>query len=272
MPEKKLIVTADDFGLTEGVNEGIIDAYRKGIVTRTSIIANGRAFAHAVSLAKRHEGLKVGIHLTLTEEMPINRADKIKSLTARHGKFSRNYKVFLINYIYRKINLNEVYNELDSQIRKVLSAEIKINHIDSHQHLHMLPVLFKITIDLAEKYKIKKIRFVRHNLMCIRSLKEAGLTLLAIINKRILFNSNMDFSDCFWGLRESGNLRELDILNFLDRIRAGTTEMICHPGYPDKDYLYNYSHWTYHPDAELKALISTNVMEKLKKMEIQLVS
>ncbi|MBI5308075.1 MAG: ChbG/HpnK family deacetylase, partial [Planctomycetes bacterium] len=129
MIEKKLIVCADDFGLTEGVNEGIVDAYRKGIVTRTSIIANGRAFDHAVLSAKKNEGLKVGIHLTLVEEVPVDQRKKNNSLTGPNGKFPLDYKAFLVRYIYRKINPNEVYLEWESQIRKALGSGLEINHI-----------------------------------------------------------------------------------------------------------------------------------------------
>ena len=270
MSEKKLIVTADDFGLTEGINKGIIDACRKGIVTRTSIMANGEAFEHAISLAKQIKTLKIGVHLTIVDETPTNPPYKIKSLVTSNGKLLNKYN-FLTKYILRRISLNEVYTELESQIQKVLSAGININHIDSHQHLHMLPAIFKQTIDLANKYQINKIRIIQHNFAQIRCIKEFCLILLTKINKRNILHSNIDFTDKFLGLKESGNLKEMEILNLLDKIKSGSTEMMCHPGYRDEGYYNKYSQWTYHQEEELKALFSEKIIEKLINMNIKLV-
>ena len=132
MLEKKLIVTADDFGLTEGINQGKYDACSKDIVTRTSIIANGTAFDHAVSLAKKNQGLTVGVHLTLMEEKPVSSPDTVKSLVAGNGRLLKNYKAFVSQYLLRKINLDEVTDEFEAQIQKILNSGITTNHIDSH--------------------------------------------------------------------------------------------------------------------------------------------
>src|SRR4030065_94425 len=218
MLDKKLIVTADDFGLTKGINEGIIDAHRKGIVTRTSKIANGETFEHAVLLSKQNKDLKVGVHLTLVAESPINRPDTIKSLIGPDEKLLINYKSFLNRYILRKINLNEVYIEWESQIQKVLNSGVVINHIDSHQHLHMLPGIFKETLDLAYKYKIKKIRMFHHDIINIRNFKELVLTFLSGINKRKIKYSGITYPDNFRGLKHSGNIDESNILKLLYNI------------------------------------------------------
>lgn len=272
MLEKKLIVCADDFGLTKGISEGIVNAYSQGIVTRTSIIANGEAFDHAVSLSKNNEGLRVGIHLTLVEEKPINEHNKIKSLTGRNGKLLINYKAFLARYVLSKIDLNEVYAEWESQIQKVLSAGININHIDSHQHLHILPRIFEKTLDLASKYKINKIRMLYHDISDIRTLKEGFLAFLSNTHKRRLLHSGLSSSDYFWGLKQGGNIGENDILKFIDNIKFGTTEMMCHPGYADDSFNRKYSHWKYDPEQELKALNSERVRGKLKNNNIKLIS
>ncbi len=272
MLERKLIVCADDFGLTEGINEGIIAAYRKGIITRTSIIANGEAFNHAVFLLRQNNDLRVGVHLTLVGESPINQPDKIKSLIGRDEKFLVNYKAFLVRYIFQKVNPMEVYTEWESQIQKLLNSGISINHIDSHQHLHLLPGIFDKTLDLAHKYKIKKIRMLFHDVNEIRSFKELVLALLSSFNKRKLTSSGINCSDRFWGLKHGGNIVENNILNLIDNLKHGTTEMMCHPGYADKDYCLRYGHWHYKPEEELKALCSERVRKKLNDNNIQLVS
>ena len=272
MLEKKLIVTADDFGLTQGINEGIIDAHRRGIVTRTSIIANGEAFEHAVLLSKKHKDLKVGVHLTLVAESPINQPDKIKSLIGSNNKFLINYKAFLGRYILRKISLNEVYIEWESQIQKVLNSGIGINHIDSHQHLHMLPGLFNNAVDLAYKYKINKIRMLHQDIIRIRSFKELVLTFLSGMNKKRMEYSGLSYPDKLLGLKHSGNIDENNILKLLCNIENGTTEMMCHPGYADSAYYQKYNNWNYKPEEELKALVSDRVKERLKSSNIKLIS
>lgn len=272
MTKKKLLVTADDFGLTNGINNGIIDAFKKGIVTRASLMANGEAFEHAVSLAKRNLDLKVGVHLTLIEEIPLNLPHRIKSLMDSDRTMIKNYKEFLARYLLHKINFDEVYMELESQIKKVLNADIKINHMDSHQHLHMFPPIFKITLELAKKYQIKKIRLFKHDINSIRCLKELTLNLLAKLNTRNSVNGTFDSSDIFWGLKVSGNLTEIALLSFLDKIKYGSTELMCHPGYSDNDFNSKYAHWGYNPEEDLKAVLSERVIEKIKNTNIQLIS
>jgi len=272
MLEKKLIVCADDFGLTKGINKGIVSAYSEGIVTRTSIIANGDAFDHAVLLSGKNKGLKVGIHLTLIEERPINEPKNIRSLIGEDGKLHANYRIFVLRYALRKIDVNEVYAEWESQIKKVLSSGIVINHIDSHQHLHMLPGIFEKTLDLASKYKINKIRIHYHNIVDIRTVKEFLLAFLSSMHRKRVLNSGISTAEHFWGLQHGGNTSESDIIKFIDNVKFGTTEMMCHPGYADNKYCQKYGHWKYNPEEELKVLTSDLIKEKLKDKNIKLVS
>lgn len=272
MPDKKLIVTADDFGLTKGINEGIIDAHRRGIVTRTSIIANGEVFEHAVLLSKQNKNLKVGVHLTLVAESPINQPDKIKSLIGSNEKFLNSYKAFLNRYILRKINLNEVYLEWESQIQRVLNTGVGINHIDSHQHLHMLPGLFNCALNLAYKYEIKKVRMFHHDIIRISSFKELVLTFLSGINKRQIKYLGITYPDNFWGLKYSGKVDGHNILKLFYNIKHGITEMMCHPGYADSVYYQKYDNWHYKPEEELKALVSERVRGEIISNNIKLIS
>lgn len=272
MSERKLIVTADDFGLSTGINNGIRDAYLNGIVTRTSLVSSGEAFDHAVALAKQHEGLKVGVHLTLIEEQPVSRSNIISSLLGPDGKFLIDYKAFFIRYVLRKINLDEVCIELESQIQKVLKAGLNINHLDSHQHLHMLPGIFTITLELAKKYEIRKIRIIKYGISHIKHLKELGMALFETISRKNIMSSGLEFTDSFFGLNESGNLSESYLLHFLDKLQPGTTELMCHPGYMDSDLYSRYHHWAInmHYDSEIAALLSKRVKEKIKILNIQL--
>ena len=104
----KLIVHADDFGLTEKVNEGILQAHLNGVLTSASIIANGSAFDHAISLAKKNPTLDIGVHFTLVEERPLRDHNEIKSLTNVGGNFHGNAKIFMKKYLTGQVLISEV--------------------------------------------------------------------------------------------------------------------------------------------------------------------
>ncbi|HEY4713486.1 MAG TPA: ChbG/HpnK family deacetylase, partial [Aquirhabdus sp.] len=116
----KLIVHADDFGISEQVNDGILKAHLNGILTSTSIMATGAAFDHAVSISNSVPSLDVGIHLTLVEEKPLLEMRQISSLLDNNGRFYGHATIFTKKYLFGKIRIDEVVHELDAQIQKVL--------------------------------------------------------------------------------------------------------------------------------------------------------
>ncbi len=268
---KKIIFNADDFGLTEGINNGIIYAYQRGIVTRASIMASGSAFEHAVSLAKQNPGFPIGIHLTLIAENPVSPSNMIKSLTNREGRLFKNYRIFLMKWLLKQISLEEVRIEIESQIKKMLNAGLAINHIDSHQHLHMLPEIFEVVIGIAEKFKINKIRLAKKEDLRIGSMKELALTVMQKMSRKKLNSREMILTDNLWGINRNGAIKEEDLLIFLQKIKPGITEIICHPGYVDKEYICKYSDWGYLPEQELKALTSERVQRKLRLNNVKLI-
>ena len=105
---RKLIVNADDFGLSESVNEGIIEAHLNGIVTSASIMANGRAFNQAIKLCHDNPSLDIGVHLLLVEERPVLAPEKVPSLVSSEGRFHKTSKDFARKYLARRLNLDEI--------------------------------------------------------------------------------------------------------------------------------------------------------------------
>src|SRR4051794_14595620 len=144
----KLIVNADDLGLCEAVNEGIVQAHQNGIVTSASIMANGSAFDHAIRLCKLVPSLDLGVHLTLVEEEPLRQASTIPSLIDGGGRIHPDATIFAKKYVSGAIRLSEVWSELDAQIQKVVSRGVSVSHLDSHQHVHALPQILRIVREL----------------------------------------------------------------------------------------------------------------------------
>ncbi|MCF0147809.1 MAG: chitin disaccharide deacetylase [Clostridium sp.] len=148
----KLIINADDFGFSKGVNYGIIDSYKNGVVRSTSIMAGMPAFYHAVELLKSSrglEGLGCGVHLTLSAYKPV--LDSHKTIVDENGFFHKRVTDQLIE---NNFDLEEVYNEFSAQIQRVINSGIEITHLDSHHHVHTLKSLKPIIERLIKEYNL----------------------------------------------------------------------------------------------------------------------
>ena len=155
---KSLIVNADDLGWAEGVNQGIAEAFRHGIVTSTSLLANGEAFEEGVKAAKSAPGLGVGVHLNLNDGAPVADRESVMSLLNDDGDFAGGPESLLLKRARRGLVLAEVEEEWDAQIQRVRDSGIQPTHLDGHKHVHMLPGLFEIALRLAKNHAIGAIR------------------------------------------------------------------------------------------------------------------
>lgn len=256
--EKYLIVNADDFGLCESINRGIIYAHENGIVNSTSILANGEAFESAVKMAHEHPNLNVGIHLCLIEEKPVLLPEKVRSLTENDNKFVRHWFKFIQRILIGKINLKELEDELHAQIQKVIKTGINPSHIDSHQHIHLLSPILKIIIKLANQYNIKRIRLPIESFKWGFGLNKIFLFFAYLVSKKLINENRAKFTHKFYGLAYSGNLSEERLMAILKSINEKESEIICHPGYEGIDTT-QYKHWNYHWSMEVKTLCSARV-------------
>ncbi len=246
---KNLIVNADDLGWTEGVNRGILEAFRNGIVTSTSLLANGGAFAEGVALAHAAPGLGVGVHLNLSDGTPVAERETLTSLLNDKGKFAGGPESLLLRRVRRGLSCEEVEREWDAQIQKVRKAGIEPTHLDGHKHVHMLPGLFEVALRLAKRHGIAAIR-VSHEASGLRAALAAGqkqhtgvvmkqgvqargLKLLARDAKEKAERAGIATADYFCGIAQTGELTREGVAQFLKSLPEGTTELMCHPGYAD---------------------------------------
>lgn len=200
----KVIINADDFGYSNGVNYGIIDAYHNGILTSTTCLTNGYGFNHAIQLAKENPKLGVGVHLTLTSGKPV--IDKLSSLTDSNGNFKK-YSHYE-NKFY--IDAKELYVEWKSQIERFLSTGLKPTHLDSHHHVNNLENIKPVFLQLASEYNLP----VRNNL-----------------------GRNEDYPDI--KMVDYFEYQPETILKATQEIKNNyksykTIEIMCHPAYIDK--------------------------------------
>ncbi len=272
----KLIVNADDFGLSEKTNEGIRQAHTQGILTSASLMANGHAFQHAVTICRESPTLDVGVHLTLIEERPLLEPRLVPSLVDEKGFFPRHATVFTRQYFQDKFSLPEIRAELEAQIQKIVETGIHLTHLDSHQHIHMLPKVLKIAVELAKKHRIPFVRFPREKIAVYMAKRRGAISrviqLLVLrsfchARARAAVAHTDHFAGFFYGGKiDRANLREI-IEHLPDR---GTCELMCHPGQADPTS--RYTHWGYHPQNELDALIDPALAELLREKGVALTS
>ncbi len=276
---RQLIINADDFGINEMVNLGIIQGHTNGIITSTTIMPSGSAFDHAITLASVNKELGIGIHLTLVGETPLCDPQTIPSLVNNEGCLSLHYPEFLLRYCLGKIKLDDIRKELTAQVQKVVDCGIAITHLDSHQHMHIVPGIIDITIEIAKSFGIKKIRIPAepylflggYPFQAVRVIARAGLTFLAQIARRKIHKQRLAAPEHFFGMLAGGNMHEEYLLRILSALPEGISEIMMHPGTNDS-ILQTMYNWNYHWQAELSAVTSPKVHQHITNHHIQLIS
>ena len=284
---KNLIVNADDLGWTEGVNRGIAEAHRNGIVTSASLLANGVAFASGVELARSTPGLGVGVHLNLSDGAPVAEPEAVSSLVNDSGQFDGSPESLLLRIAKRDVMLREVEQEWDAQIEKVKSAGIQPTHLDGHKHVHMLPGLFEIALRLAKRYGIGAIR-VAHEASSLRAalstgdeanattvLKQGvqarGLKLLARDAREQAERAGISTADYFCGIAQTGEMTKEGVARLLRNLPDGTTELMSHPGYADQDLQNTATRLQASRQTELEILTDMEIRNIVASQGIRLI-
>jgi len=276
---KQLIITADDFGLSGGVNRAIEQGWKNGLLTVASIMPGGAAFAEAVKISRRNPGLQVGLHLTLVQGRSVLPPAEIPALVDAGGNFSANPVRAGIRYFLDRGLYCQLKREIEAQIKKVLDAGIVLSHIDGHLNIHLHPTVFRILIELMPRYGISTFRLAQERLA--ENLRFDGRRKFNKILESLIFTSLVDharpeldrigiqYAAEVKGVLNSGRMTEAYVLNILDGIRDGLTEIYFHPGIlPDAEIsrrMPDYRH-----QEELAAIVSPTVRERLKELQIQL--
>jgi len=277
--KKRLIITADDFGITEGVNSGIIDCYKKSTITDISLLAVGESFEHAVKLAKENNIKKIGIHLSLTGPFkPASMKEEVSTVLNRDKTFLKSHISFFLKYFSKTIKPIEIKTEFKNQILKIKNEGFKITHIDSHEHIHMMPGILKIVINLALENKINYIRFPLEKLSILNKLRNPRTWLRNILlssvckmSKNLIDSAGLKRNNSFIGHSFAHNVKEEELIKAIANIKDDLVELGVHPGYSKEEIEKKHpQHKTC--EKELNILCSKNVGDKIKALNIELVS
>ena len=285
---KQLIVNADDFGLTKRVSEAIVDAHRHGIVTSTTLMANGAAFESAMALSRQTPRLGIGVHLNLSEGTPVSPAPRIPSLLNARGRLhltpGRLWKAIAM----RRVSLADVETELRAQIAKIHRAGILPTHFDGHKHVHVVPGVSDIVVRLAQEFSVSSVRCpleqppgLFHMLEGRRTSRSSilkqylvgrGLAALGRRFRQKLAEAGLACPTHFYGISQTGFLDARGILEVLRQVPEGTSELMCHPGYVDVELAKTGTRLLSQREIEVFALRSRLITSFLAGSGIRLVN
>jgi predicted glycoside hydrolase/deacetylase ChbG (UPF0249 family) len=286
-PVRNLIVNADDLAWTEGVNRGIAQAHRYGIVTSATILANGAAFASAVELVKATPSLAVGVHLNLSDGKPVSPPETVPSIVNDRGEFKGGPEALLLRVARRNLRIKEVEMEWETQIRKVVNAGIQPTHLDGHKHVHMLPGMFEIVLRLAKRNAIPAVR-ISHEGSSLRAALSSGenqniplvmkqgvqarvLKLLARDARALAEAAGIATTDYFCGIAQTGELTIEGMKCLLQNLPEGTTEIMCHPGFMDKELEESATRLRDSRELEVQILTSPDLRNLVASQGIRLI-
>lgn len=271
---KRLIVNADDFGMAEPVDLGIVKAHREGIVRSASFLACGESARHAADLAGQNPELDVGVHLCLTRLEPVSDPSGLRTIT-RGGRFLDGPLPFMARLFFGAIDQREILVELRAQVERALELGIRPTHLDGHQHLHVMPGVFHIVAEIAKEFDITSVRFPvgpwTGRFSAASALEKWFLEALVGTQRRYLRRMGLKHPDRFLGLSMTGRLDADALKTLIASLPDGVSEIMCHPGLPDEvaaKRLGFGSGW----ERELSAVTDPGVRELVDEMGIELIS
>jgi hopanoid biosynthesis associated protein HpnK len=278
---RRLIVAADDFGMSEGVNNGVIQAHRDGVLTETSLMVNGAAFEHAVALARDNPRLSVGLHLMLVQGRAASPPASIPSLVDARGMLGMNPIWCGMRYYFTPGIAAQLRRELRAQLDKFAATGLPLSHVDGHLTIHVHPSVLGLLLDCAAEYRIRAVRLPREPLgpalrfdrrHLARKLFEAtAFTALSRWALPRLRRAGVRHPDRMFGLHQTGHVSEEYLLHVIRSLPPGVSELYCHAAQPD-DESRRWRPPDYDPRSELAALLSPRVRAALEEEGVELVS
>ncbi|HYM77483.1 MAG TPA: ChbG/HpnK family deacetylase [Candidatus Dormibacteraeota bacterium] len=281
---RRLIVNADDFGFTSGVNRAIVEAHTHGVVTSCTLMANGTAFAEAAQLTNGLPRLSVGCHVVLIDGEPVLAPDRVPTLTDSR-RFRDGLKMFAARAIAGRMDAQEIAAEAAAQIRKIQSAGITVSHVDTHKHTHLFPRILQPILNAARDCGVRAIRnpfgprtplrssqlLARPNLWTryaeVRILRRFAGKFREAVDREGFFTPNGTL-----GIEVTGTLDETLFHAIAHSIPEGTWEFVCHPGYNDTDLQAANTRLRESREAELRVLTIPAARERLAQQGIELIS
>ena len=284
MPARRLIINADDFGLTAGVNRAIAEAHSRGIVTSSTLMATGVAFDDAVALARQNPRLSVGCHVLLVDGSPASPAADLPTLV-NEKNFQNSLMKFVHAALRGRLNPKEITTEVAAQIRKLQQAGVNVSHVDTHKHTHMFPAVLRPLLQAARQCGVRAVRnpfaplkplawahLARRPRLWTRYTEVRALRGFFASFRSTVAEMGLMTTDGSFGVLGTGALDEQLFTSICGCIPEGTWEFVCHPGYNDAALSGIRTRLRASREAELKILTSPEARRILEQHGIELIS
>ncbi|MFZ1744541.1 MAG: hopanoid biosynthesis-associated protein HpnK [Nitrospirales bacterium] len=256
---RRLIITADDFGLHEAINEAVEQAHRQGVLTAASLMVGAPAAAEAVQRARRMPTLRVGLHLVLADGAAVLPHREIPDLVDADGRFGHSmlrdgFRFFFLPHVRRQLMA-----EIKAQFEVFQTFGLMLDHVNAHKHFHLHPTVLSLMLSVGEQFGIHAVRFP----------SEEGSSIylrpwLATMRRR-LNRAGIAHNDRIVGLRQTGSMDEAALLAALDRMPDGVTEIYLHPATRNG---FSESMASYRHTDELAALASPQVRVVMDRLGV----
>ncbi|HUZ05128.1 MAG TPA: ChbG/HpnK family deacetylase [Acidobacteriaceae bacterium] len=244
---RRLIVNADDFGLTPGVNKAVIELHQAGALTSTTLMASGASFQEAVELAKQNASLGVGCHIVLVDGMPISPPGTIATLLdpdSHAPAFRSTLGRFVQDLFLGHIDTHHIQIEAAAQIRRLQGSGLTVTHIDTHKHTHMFPRVLEPVLRAALACGVRRVRTPYEPQWSVRATP--GASIARRLQVQLLRTMRQTFLTCArdygmiptngcLGVLATGTLDATTIQAILGHMPQGAWELVCHPGYVDTE-------------------------------------
>jgi predicted glycoside hydrolase/deacetylase ChbG (UPF0249 family) len=286
---RRLIVNADDFGMTSGVNRAIAESHKSGVVTSATVMANEAAVDEAISLASQNPSLGTGCHVVLVDGVPVSQPDSVQSLIgSRSGDLARfrpGIAQLAIAAVSRSVREAEVHGVASAQIERLQSRGLSLSHVDCHMHSHILPVVSRAVLRAARDHDVRAVRnpfepawsvAATHKSSSFRSWnRSAQVTVLRVLEHGFLNTvkqNGMKTTDGTIGIAVTGLLNRDLLARLVDAMPDGTWELVSHPGYHDRDLSAAKTELKESRAVELELFTAAATREMFQNKGIQLIS
>jgi chitin disaccharide deacetylase len=283
---RRLIINADDFGLTPGVNRSIIECHQAGTVTSTTLMANSEAFDDAVALARSQPRLRVGCHSMLVDGAPLTSPASVATLLAPGSQlFRTGIAGFAHAALAGRLHADEITREATAQIRRIQNSGIEVTHLDSHKHTHMFPQVLRPLLRAARECGVRAVRnpfaplkalafatFLRRPRFWVRYTEVTALRRFARAFQVEAESAGIRTTQGTFGIVATGGLDQKLFDALIGSVPEGTWEFVCHPGYNDPDLDRLATRLRASRVEEMKVLTSAQALETLRRNEIELIT
>ncbi len=284
---RRLIINADDLGLTTGVNRGIVEAHQRGVVTSATMMANAGAVEDAVARA-RQAALSVGCHVVLIDGAPLLAPQDVSSLVVADGRgarFREGWLGFAARALRKRLNQDQIAAEVEAQIRQIQKKGVPVTHVDSHKHVHLLPPVLAPMLRAAKACGVRAVRnpFAPLKPLALAHLARRPRLWTRYSEVRLLRRFSQEFrktvadagmitTDGTFGIVVTGALDEELFAALVGSLPEGTWELVCHPGYCDAELHRVRTRLRESREQELRVLTSPSARRTIDAAGVELIS